>query len=74
MAFDTIRSPISGPRQRTSRQQDGRCTDCSKLRGIIRDGALHLRFTRGHEYLVALPVTCTCRGCGRLNQTSGPSR
>jgi hypothetical protein len=30
---------------------------------------MHLRYARGHEYLVGLPVQATCRGCGTLNET-----
>ena len=44
-----------------------RCTRCDKLLGICRDGQLHLRFARGHEYFVSLPAVATCRGCGTLN-------
>ena len=44
-----------------------RCS-CGRLLGVIRSGHLHVRFTRGHEYIAALPATCTCRGCGTLNQ------
>jgi hypothetical protein len=35
---------------------------------MIRANRLHVRFTRGHEYIAALPATCTCRGCGTLSQ------
>jgi hypothetical protein len=34
---------------------------------------MHLRFARGHEYFVGFPVQATCRGCGTLNQASGPT-
>lgn len=57
-------------------RRDGKewhCTRCDKLLGVLRDGGLHLRFTRGHEYLVSLPGTCTCRGCMTLNTISGPA-
>ena len=50
-----------------------RCTRCNKLLGKCRDGRMHLRFTRGHEYFVGFPVTATCRGCGTLNQNNGPA-
>lgn len=33
-----------------------RCTRCDKLLGVCRDGRMHLRFARGHEYLVGFPV------------------
>jgi hypothetical protein len=45
-----------------------RCPGCRKLLGRIRNGHLHVRFARGHEYIAALPASCTCRGCGTLNQ------
>ena len=51
-----------------------RCTCCDKLLGVRRDGRMHLRFARGHEYFVGFPVVATCRGCGTLNQASSPTR
>ncbi len=53
---------------------DWRCTRCDKLLGVFRDGGMHLRFARGHEYFVGFPVVATCRGCGTLNQTTAPVR
>ena len=53
---------------------DWRCTSCGKLLGVCRSGRMHLRFTRGHEYLVGFPVQATCRGCGTLNQATAPTR
>lgn len=50
-----------------------RCTQCHKLLGMCRDGRMHLRFTRGHEYFVGFPVQATCRGCGTLNQRASAS-
>lgn len=47
-----------------------RCIRCSKLLGVSQDGRMHLRFARGHEYLVGFPVQATCRGCGTLNQAT----
>ena len=47
-----------------------RCSRCDKLLGIVRDGRLHLRFARGHEYLVGFPATSVCRGCRTLNEAS----
>ena len=49
-------------------ERDWRCTRCEKLLGVLRDGRLHLKFARGHEYLVGLPVTSVCRGCRALNE------
>ena len=53
---------------------DWRCTRCDKLLGVCRDGRMHLRFARGHEYLVGFPVQATCRGCGTLNHAPAPAR
>lgn len=56
----------------TSPNSDWRCTGCNKLLGVCRDGRVHLRFARGHEYFVGFPVVATCRGCGTLNQATVP--
>ena len=40
----------------TPPNSDWRCTRCDKLLGVCRDGRMHLRFARGHEYLVGFPV------------------
>lgn len=48
--------------------KEWRCTSCGKLLGLLRDGRLHLRFARGHEYLVGFPATSVCRGCRTLNE------
>ena len=53
--------------------QDWRCTRCDKLLGVCRDGRMHLRFSRGHEYLAGFPLTATCRGCGTLNRANTPT-
>lgn len=50
-----------------------RCTSCAKLLGVCRDGQMHLRFARGHEYLVGFPVVATCRGCATLNTATAPA-
>jgi len=55
------------------KEHEWRCRHCGKLLGIVRDGRLHLRFARGHEYLVGFPVTSVCRGCRTLNEDSGPT-
>lgn len=57
-----------------SASSDWRCTECRKLLGVGRDGRMHLRFARGHEYLVGFPVTATCRSCSTLNQAVAPAR
>lgn len=49
-----------------------RCS-CGKLLGVHRDGRMHLRFARGHEYFVGFPVVATCRGCGTLNRAAAPT-
>jgi len=48
--------------------REWRCTQCGKLLGQTKGDRLHVRFARGHEYLVGLPVTCACRCCGTLNE------
>ena len=47
---------------------DWRCHRCRKLLGRLKNGVMHLRFERGHEYIVSLPATATCRGCNSLNR------
>ena len=66
---------INSARSRACRHLSGRalpdewrCSNCGRLLGVTRSGRLHVRFTRGHEYIAALPATCTCRGCGALNR------
>ncbi|MEM0935211.1 MAG: hypothetical protein AAGJ91_04810 [Pseudomonadota bacterium] len=54
-------------------KSEWRCTRCDKLLGVCRNGRTHLRFARGHEYLVGFPVQATCRGCGTLNQAQSPA-
>jgi len=56
----------------TTPSAEWRCTRCDKLLGVCRDGRMHLRFARGHEYFVGFPVVATCRGCGTLNQATAP--
>lgn len=57
-------------------QRDWRCRRCDKLLGRILADRVHLRFARQHEYHAALPASCTCRGCGALNELHypGPTR
>jgi phage FluMu protein Com len=57
-----------------ARPSEWRCTRCDKLLGVCRNGRMHLRFARGHEYFVGFPIEATCRGCGTLNQTNAPTR
>lgn len=72
-ASATSRAGGSNPKP-TSSCHEWRCTRCDKLLGVCRDGRMHLRFARGHEYLVGFPVQATCRGCGTLNNATAPSR
>jgi hypothetical protein len=64
----------SGAANAHSTTASWRCTRCDKLLGVCRDGRMHLRFARGHEYLVGFPVQATCRGCGSLNNATAPAR
>jgi hypothetical protein len=45
-----------------------RCSTCEKLLGIRRGSRVHISFSRGHEYLVGLPASATCRDCHTLNE------
>jgi hypothetical protein len=58
----------------TTSNSEWRCTRCDKLLGVCRDGQMHLRFARGHEYFVGFPVVATCRGCRTLNRSAAPTR
>jgi len=48
--------------------REWRCTRCGKLLGLREGDRLHIRFARGHEYLVGFPVTSICRSCRTLNE------
>ena len=61
-------------RPTTSLNSEWRCTSCDKLLGIRRDGCMHLRFARSHEYFVGFPIVATCRGCGTLNRATAVTR
>jgi hypothetical protein len=62
------------PRPATTSSSEWRCTRCDKLLGVCRDGRMHLRFAKCHEYFVGFPVVATCRGCATLNQATAPAR
>ena len=49
-------------------RQEWRCIGCTKLLGVLAGDRLHIRFGKGHEYLVGFPVTGTCRHCNTLNE------
>ncbi len=55
-------------------EKEWRCSNCGKKLGNLRDGRLHLKFARGHEYLVGFPATSVCRGCRTLNELRCPSK
>ena len=55
-------------------EKEWRCSSCGKKLGSLRDGRLHLKFARGHEYLVGFPATSVCRGCRTLNEIRYPSK
>lgn len=51
-------------------QNDGpnwTCKSCGKLLGVAYDNRVHVRFARGVEYEVGLPVVTSCRRCGVMN-------
>ena len=53
-------------------EKEWRCSNCGKKLGTLREGRLHLKFARGHEYLVGFPTTSVCRGCRTLNEIRCP--
>lgn len=53
-------------------EREWRCTNCGKLLGVKEGNRLHIRFARGHEYLVGLPTTGVCRCCRTLNELRFP--
>lgn len=53
---------------------DWRCTGCNALLGRVCAGEVHIRIKRRHEYVAALPATCSCIGCGVLNRMRVPDR
>jgi hypothetical protein len=52
--------------------RDWHCTRCFRLLGKRLGGRVHLRTTRGVEYIATLPTTATCR-CGCMNELPAPS-
>ncbi|TNF24091.1 MAG: hypothetical protein EP329_25895 [Deltaproteobacteria bacterium] len=50
-----------------------RCTRCHALLARKRGSRLHVRFARGHEYIVGLPATTRCRFCQTLNEYPAPA-
>ena len=53
-------------------ETEWRCTRCGKLLGVLEENRVHIRFSRGHEYLVGFPVTGVCRSCQTLNEIRQP--
>ena len=51
-----------------------RCRGCGHLLGVIDGDRLEIRVGRGHQYRVALPVTCVCKNpqCRCLNELWPP--
>ncbi len=49
-------------------EHEWRCTRCGKLLGVLEGDRLHIRFARGHEYIVGFPSASVCRGCRTLNE------
>ena len=65
----TIQHPHSnGTKPCATSRRDWRCTECFNLLGRRSDGAVHVQFARGHQYMMCAPVTAVCRSCGTLNE------
>jgi len=53
------------------------CSCCGRQLGErVGDDRLEIRLSRGHQYLVTLPVTCVCPrpDCRTLNELRCPSK
>ena len=57
----------NGLGHRITSNSQWRCTECGKLLGVRREGQMHIRSSRGPEYLTGFPVTSAC-SCGTLNR------
>lgn len=64
----TTRRPAGHGHHNGSHRQ-WRCTRCDKLLGIYRDGQMHIRTSRGLEYMTGFPVMSAC-SCGTLNHAA----
>lgn len=53
-------------------KHEWRCRCCNKLLGLLEGDRLHIRFARGHEYIVGVPATSVCRSCRTLNEIPTP--
>jgi len=49
-------------------KHEWRCIRCGKLLGVLEGDRLHIRFARGHQYIVGFPATSVCRSCRTLNE------
>ena len=45
-----------------------RCSCCNGLLGMKVGSRIHIRFSRGHQYIVGLPAAARCRKCTHLNE------
>ena len=59
----------TGPGLHQGIPRQWRCTNCNKLLGIYRDGQMHIRTSRGLEYMTGFPVMSAC-SCGTLNHAA----
>lgn len=59
----------AGPGLQHGSARQWRCTSCNKLLGIYRDGQMHIRTSRGLEYMTGFPVMSAC-SCGTLNHAA----
>jgi hypothetical protein len=67
--LNTVNDNVSRPSSGT-KGPEWRCTQCGKLLGMANGNQLHIRVQKHREYLVGLPVTANCHGCGTLNRKS----
>lgn len=49
-------------------KHEWRCVRCRKLLGVVENGRLYIRFSKGYQYIVGFPANCVCRSCNALNE------
>ena len=63
-----LRADAHAARSAPGTRDAWRCSRCGKLLGVLMGQRLQIQFARGHDYLVSLPATATCRDCHALNE------
>lgn len=68
-AHEAVKDVVgSAIRMRVTRTGDWECRECRKLLGRYDGSRMEIRVGIKFYYLVGLPVTSRCPGCGTLNE------